>query len=119
MIKRWAELDSKATDGPWERDVRDTSHFETTYATMMGPDGKSLFGTENSEVMQIESDSDEDGERYWDETGKRNLDLVAFLRNNSAGLRRVVEAAKNVNALSIQSDSHKELRKALAELESK
>lgn len=92
-------LFAKATPGDWERDLHDTHSAEATFAYVMGPDAKHLFGAENSDVIEIHND----GAGYWDETGKRNLDLVCALKNSweqiSAELKRIVDATEIVDAI--------------------
>jgi hypothetical protein len=80
-LKQIAELAAKASPAPWERDLRDTNAADQTYAVVMGVDGKALFDTCNSEVMEIGSEPDEDSMRYWDEQGKRDFDFICTVRN--------------------------------------
>lgn len=81
-----AEIDALwklATPGDWERDFRDTHSAEATFACVIGADGQHLFGAENSEVIQIESETSDPRQTiYWDDTGKRNFDLACALKNN-------------------------------------
>lgn len=76
-------LFGKATKGEWERELEDTHSAEATFACVYDSNGQHLFGAENSDLIEIQHEDDGDsGTRYWDETGKRNLDLVCALKNN-------------------------------------
>jgi hypothetical protein len=62
-------------------DRHDQRDAETVYTAVHGPDGKQLFDTCNSERMEIENNSDEDGPHYNDNIGEANLGFVALARN--------------------------------------
>jgi hypothetical protein len=72
---------SRLTPPPWEMDRHHQRDAETVYVAVHGPDGKAIFDTCNSERMEIEDNSDEDGPHYNDRIGEANLGFAALARN--------------------------------------
>ncbi len=75
----------RLTPGPWEMDRHDQRAVDTVYTAVHGHDGKQLFDTCNSERMEIEDNSDEDGPHYNDRIGEANLAFAALARNAFLG----------------------------------
>jgi len=104
QIEEGMRLEKAATKGPWDTDYQ---HSDGSYGD--GPDapegfdsycvhadGKEVCNTLDSGVFEIEEEHDEDHFRAWDEQGRRNMELIAYLRNNAQSL---LEAAREVEAL--------------------
>lgn len=80
QIERLCELEKAATPGPWDFARRVTGNREPDhFAIVEDNGGRSILDTLNSEAAEIH-DSDE-GHRGWDETGRKDSELVAELRN--------------------------------------
>lgn len=64
------------TKEPWEVDHRECDGVR--YFVMLGPDGKTIMDTMNSESQEIHEDFDEDGFRdQWDQQGREDLTRAA------------------------------------------
>lgn len=108
MIKRWAELDKLAKGGDWAVDPDDRPDMEWNNHIVLkdDPNMAVCFMTHNP----------------FDNTAlQASAELIVFLRNRSAQLRKVVEAAMKVAEFSSSDapdyEAKQELRKALDGLE--
>lgn len=100
LIERLETADGKATPGPWEIDTEydgDALYsggggcgrgFKNYFIGAQVPNNTehgrwaTLFDSVNSDHKLIEEDYDEDGSSAWDETARRNAELIIVLRNN-------------------------------------
>ena len=98
------EKELRHTKEPWEVDHRECDGVR--YFVMLGPDGKTIMDTMNSESQLIEEDFDEDGFRdQWDEQGKLDLKRASACVNACEGIAdpsaipAVIDAARAVVVL--------------------
>ena len=80
-IEELRRLEKLATPGPWEATRRVTGSREPDHFAIEDERGRAILDTLNSEGATIHVD-DEEG-RGWDETGRKDLDFVASLRNSA------------------------------------
>lgn len=108
LIAEGRKLLAKATPGPWEVDHEknegsygegDNDRTGYNSAFIIGPDGKRLFDSLNSDAACIreENGGDEHGDWLdaWDEVSIANADLVVWAKNN---LPAVLERAASSSA---------------------
>jgi len=65
---------------PWEVVHKSPRAADEVYYDMVGPDGKVLFDTCNSDVMLLHVEHDEGMSHWWDETGRTNFNFIAAAR---------------------------------------
>lgn len=118
FAQRLKQLAEGATERPWEPDIRLPYHLQEVHMVMMGADGKILFDTLNSEVAEMEYEPDEDGGRYRDVVGKKNLAFIAYLANNALAIAAAIEAAEKIDyrGEGVQESDIDALRAALSQL---
>ena len=80
-IAELRRLEKLATPGPWEATRRVTGSREPDHFAIEDDRGRAILDTLNSEGATIHAD-DEEG-RGWDETGRKDLDFVAAVRNHA------------------------------------
>jgi len=85
VAEEFKEKKLKHTKEPWEVDHRECDGVR--YFVMLGPDGKTIMDTMNSESQLIEEDFDEDGFRdQWDEQGKLDLKRASVCVTHCKGI---------------------------------
>ena len=86
------------TKEPWEVDHRECDCVR--YFVVIGPDGKTIMDTMNSESQLIEEEFDEDGFRdQWDEQGRLDLNRAAQCVNACEGIADPTSVPELIAAL--------------------
>lgn len=85
LIDRLAKLHAATTKGEWEADTCEDKRERTAYERIM-VGNQTLFGTENSDLSEIDYADDGESIHYWDETGRKNLAFVEAAHNEFPSL---------------------------------
>lgn len=80
-----------ATPEPWEYENVQDCQDRSAWSLLVGPDGKVLADTLNSDAAVIHHEHDETGVCYWDEIGRRNFTFAAHARTDLPRLLDEVE----------------------------
>lgn len=81
QLDKLIALAAQASTGPWESDSHDNRASDTVYHDVSDGKGSVIFDSCNSEDMQVECDSDEGYDHYWDQNASRNFAFICALRN--------------------------------------
>src|SRR5690242_6172722 len=96
-LAKLKKLEAEASEGPWEADDVNCEDGYGSYRawTIYNQQGKPILDTANSEVQEIHDDRGEgpdgsEGSR-WDETGRKDVNFIAEMRNATPKLLAEVE----------------------------